>query len=190
MEGQIAEALMENATGRPTRGARPVPSACSPARSKGSPPFTTSRTFLTSCNDGGSTPPGSTMCALRLFDFMPTKTRLVTVAQYHERSREITVYATGPRAKLVDLRTLAPVIEREFSRYGYAHSPKFLPHLPTGVDLRRAAQVFLTLMPVLRDGFLAAEPLAAASRGLRTLAPRPRARSLRSRSKQPGSHRW
>ena len=75
-------------------------------------------------------PFGSTMCALRLFDFMPTKTRLVTVAQYHERSREITVYAAGPRARLVDLRTLAPVVERVFSRYGFAHSPKFLPHLP------------------------------------------------------------
>jgi hypothetical protein len=75
-------------------------------------------------------PRGSTMCALRLFDFMPTKTRLVTVAQFHGRSREITVYAAGSRARLVDLRTLAPVIERVFSRYGFAHSSKFLPHLP------------------------------------------------------------
>jgi hypothetical protein len=40
------------------------------------------------------------------------------------------VYAAGPCTKLVDLRTLAPVIERVFSRYGFAHSPKFLPHLP------------------------------------------------------------
>jgi hypothetical protein len=135
-------------------------------------------------------PFGSTMCGLRLFDAVELDTKLVPAAQYHGRSCEITVYAAGPRAKLVDLRTLALVIERVFSRYGYAHSPKFLPHLPTGVVLRRAAQVFLTLMPVLRDGFLAAEPLAAASRGLRTLAPRPRAISLCSRSKQPDSHRW
>jgi hypothetical protein len=101
-------------------------------------------------------PLGSTMCALRLFDFMPLKSRLVTVAQYHERSREITVYAAGPRAKLVDLRTLAPVIERVFSRYGYAHLPKFLPHLPTGIDLRQLARSMPMLVPVLEDGFLAA----------------------------------
>ena len=101
-------------------------------------------------------PLGSTMCALRLFDFMPTKTRLVTVAQYHERSREITVYAAGQRAKLVDVRMLAPVIDRIFSHYGYAHSPKFLPHLPTGIDMRHPSQCLPTLIPLLRDGFLAA----------------------------------
>jgi hypothetical protein len=92
-------------------------------------------------------PFGSTMCGLRLFDAVELDTRLVTVAQFHERSREITVYAAGQRAKLVDLHALAPVIERVFSRYGYAHSPKFLPHPPTGIDLRRPAQVFRRSCP-------------------------------------------
>ena len=101
-------------------------------------------------------PFGSTMCGLRLFDAVELDTRLVTVAQFHERSREITVYAAGQRAKLADLRALARVIDCVFSRYGYAHSPRFLPHLPTGIDLRRPSQVFPMLMPFVRDGFFTA----------------------------------
>jgi hypothetical protein len=72
------------------------------------------------------------------------------------RSREITVYAAGQRAKLADLRALARVIDCVFSRYGYAHSPKFLPHLPTGIDMRHPSRCLPTLIPLLRDGFLAA----------------------------------
>ena len=41
-------------------------------------------------------PFGSTMCGLRLFDAVELDTRLVTVAQFHERSLEIRMVAGAP----------------------------------------------------------------------------------------------
>jgi hypothetical protein len=69
---------------------------------------------------------------------------------------ELALHPSAPGDGIADLHALAQVIDRVFSRYGYAHSPKFLPHLPTGIDLRRPSQVFPMLMPFVRDGFFTA----------------------------------
>jgi hypothetical protein len=62
------------------------------------------------------------MCGLGLFDAVELDARLVTAAQFHERSHEIAVYTAGPRMKLADLHAIAPLIDRGFSRYGCAHA--------------------------------------------------------------------